>query len=94
MPLKKKARRDVLFNGINHRRDRASEKYAPIRRLPSVKRSTGSTGNPGWGAEKILSLVAEDKDPDEVYEADFQVFPVSNMKGKKKISSEGISREI
>jgi hypothetical protein len=44
--------------------------------------------------EKILSLVAEDKNPDDVYETVFQVFPVSNMKGKKKISSEGSPREI
>jgi hypothetical protein len=36
--------------------------------------------------EKILSLVAEDKKPDEIYEVVFQVFPVSKIMGKRKDS--------
>ena len=94
--IKKKARRDVLLKGIETiDAIGASEKYCAYSTVTMSKELYGEVREIlDETREKILSLVAEDKNPDDVYETVFQVFPVSNIKGKKKISSEGSPREI
>jgi uncharacterized protein (TIGR02147 family) len=91
--IKKKARRDVLLKGI--------ETIDTI--MPSEKYAAYSTITMSKGLyqevrellddtrEKILSLVAEDKTPDEVYEVVLQVFPVSKIMGRKGFPRSGNS---
>lgn len=87
--IKKKARRDVLLKGIDTIDTIAPpEKYAAYSTITmskglykEVRELLDDT------REKILSLVAEDKTPDEVYEVVLQVFPVSKIMGKRKDSS-------
>ena len=84
--IKKKARRDVLLKGIETIDTIAPpEKYAAYSTITmskelyqEVREILDDT------REKILSLVAEDKTPDEVYEVVLQVFPVSKMMEKRK----------
>ncbi len=89
--IKKKARRDVLLKGIETIDTVASsEKYAAYSTVTmsrglyrEVRELLDDT------REKILSLVAEDQTPDEVYEVVLQVFPVSNTIRNKKVFSRG-----
>ena len=89
--IKKKARRDVLLKGIETIDTIASsEKYAAYSTVTmskglyrEVRELLDDT------REKILSLVAEDQTPDEVYEVVLQVFPVSNTTRNKKVFSRG-----
>jgi uncharacterized protein (TIGR02147 family) len=84
--IKKKARRDVLLKGIETIDTiTPSEKYAAY---STVTMSKGLYEQAreilDETRERILSLVAQDKAPDEVYEVVLQVFPVSKMAGKRK----------
>jgi uncharacterized protein (TIGR02147 family) len=87
--IKKKARRDVLLKGIETIDTiTPSEKYVAYSTITmskglyqEVRELLDDT------REKILSLVAEDKTPDEIYEVVLQVFPVSKTMGKMKDSS-------
>jgi uncharacterized protein (TIGR02147 family) len=94
--IKKKARRDVLLKGIETIDTiEPKEKYAAYSTITMSKGLYGEVRELlDETREKILSLVAEDKTPDEVYEVVFQVFPVSNMKGSGKALLEGSSGEI
>ena len=88
--IKKKARRDVLLKGIETIDTISpSEKYAAYSTITmsrdlydETRRILDDT------REQILSLVAGDKKPDNVYEVVFQIFPVSDLKGKSSKAAE------
>jgi uncharacterized protein (TIGR02147 family) len=79
--IKEKARRDVLLKGIETIDSiEPSEKYAAYSTVTMSKKLYGEVRSMlDEVREKILSSVADDKKPDEIYEVVFQVFPVSNM---------------
>jgi uncharacterized protein (TIGR02147 family) len=89
--IKKKARRDVLLKGIETIDTIApQEKYAAYSTVSMSKKLYGSVREIlDETRAKILSLVAEDKNPDEIYEVVLQAFPVSFVHGRKKSSAQG-----
>jgi uncharacterized protein (TIGR02147 family) len=87
--IKKKARRDVLLKGIE-----TIDTISPTEKYAAYSTVTMSRdlyeevrGILEDTREQILALVAEDKKPDDVFEVVFQVFPVSDMKGKRQKSA-------
>ena len=90
--IKKKARRDVLLKGIETVDTiEPHDKYAAYSTVTMTKELYEEVrGILDETRQKILSLVAEDGAPDEVYELVFQVFPVSSMhrENKKTFSGE------
>lgn len=80
--IKKNSRREVLLKGIDTIETVApADKYAAYstvtmsrKTYQEVRRIMDDT------RQKILALIDEDNDPDQVYEVVFQVFPVSNLK--------------
>lgn len=94
--IKKKARRDVLLKGIETIDTiTPSEKYAAYSTV-TMSRSLYEEvrGILDDARAQILSLVAEDKKPDDVYEVVFQVFPVSDMKRKRTKAAGGDGNEL
>jgi uncharacterized protein (TIGR02147 family) len=89
--IKEKARRDVLLKGIETIDTiNPSEKYAAYSTVTMSKRLYEEVRTMLDDVrEKILSLVAEDKTPDDIYEVVFQVFPVSKMTKKAAPSENG-----
>jgi uncharacterized protein (TIGR02147 family) len=79
--IKEKARRDVLIKGIETIDTiDPSRKYAAYSTVTMSKRLYEEVRTMlDDTREKILSLISEDKTPDDIYEVVFQVFPVSNM---------------
>lgn len=89
--IKKKSRRDVLLKGIESIDSIApEEKYASYATMPLSKKLFDEIRETLDEVRiKILSQVADDTNPDEVYEIVLQVFPVSQIKGDFK---EGVGR--
>ncbi len=81
--IKKKSRRDVLLKGIESiDQIDPSEKYIAYSTVTMSKALYNEIKEMfDEMREKILSRVADDKNPQEVYEVIFQVFPVSNISG-------------
>jgi uncharacterized protein (TIGR02147 family) len=79
--IKAKARRDVLLKGIETIDSiDPAEKYAAYATVTLSKKLYGEVrALLDEVREKILTSVAEDVAPDEIYEVVFQVFPVSKM---------------
>lgn len=84
--IKKKSRRDVLLKGIETIDTiEPHEKYVAYSTITMSKGLYEEVrGILDETRQKILSLVAEDGTPDEVYEVVFQVFPVSDMHRENK----------
>jgi uncharacterized protein (TIGR02147 family) len=80
--IKKKARRDVLLKGIETVDTvEPHEKYAAYSTVTMSRELYGEVREIlDETRQKILTLVAEDGTPDEVYEVVLQVFPVSDMR--------------
>ncbi|MFC1476464.1 TIGR02147 family protein, partial [Fibrobacterota bacterium] len=91
--IKKKSRRDVLLRGVEAIENvEPSEKYAAYSTVTMSKKLYNEVRDMlDEIREKILSRVADDSTPDEIYEVVLQVFPVSKMKKniKKPLRGEG-----
>lgn len=87
--IKKKSRRDVLLKGIEAIENvEPSGKYAAYSTVTMSKKLYAEVRDIlDEARQKILSRVADDGSPDEVYEVVFQMFPVSKMDKKKKPAS-------
>lgn len=89
--IKKKVRRDVLLKGIESIDTIApEEKYAAYSTLSMSKDLYAMVREVlDETRAKILAMVAEDSNPDDIYEVVLQAFPVSFVRGRKKTSKVG-----
>ena len=94
--IKKKSRRDVLLKGVEAVENvEPSEKYAAYSTVTMSKKLYNEVRDLLDDVrQKILSRVADDDSPDEVYEVVLQAFPVSKMDKKRdQPLSEGANDE-